>query len=125
MRHTGDPEGLYATLGLRPGAPMSAIVAAHRRRVRELHPDAAGSAQTLEQFYAVQRAYERLRDPADKAGYDRSALPGTADGVPARRRGSALADPGPANRHARRSHRFYRPWLDLSRLRGVLLDLRA
>jgi curved DNA-binding protein CbpA len=125
LQHKGDPEGLYAALGLRPGAPISAVVAAHRRLARELHPDAGGSAQTLERFYAVQRAYERLRDPADKAGYDRSAVPGTADGVPARRRGSALADPEPENRHARRSQRFYLPWLDLSRLRGVLLDVRA
>ena len=49
----------YAVLGVQPGTPFSEVRAAHRRLVRELHPDVNPGAR--DQFDAVQSAFEAIR----------------------------------------------------------------
>jgi len=50
----------WSVLGLEPGASALAVRRAFREKALETHPDRGGDA---EQFRAVMRAYERLRDP--------------------------------------------------------------
>lgn len=52
---------LYAELGLTPGATPEEIKAAHRRKVREHHPDRGGD---LDEFVRLQAAYDALRNAA-------------------------------------------------------------
>lgn len=59
----------YAVLGVRPGASADEIRAAHRRAAWDTHPDRAGDAA---RFQEVQAAYDALRDPAQRAAYDRA-----------------------------------------------------
>lgn len=49
----------YEVLGIDPDADEAEVRAAYRRRVKAVHPDQGGS---VEQFQAVQDAYERLLD---------------------------------------------------------------
>ena len=55
--HAAD---LYAVLGVPDSATQEEIEAAYQRKVREVHPDAGGSADA---FCAVQEAYRALTDP--------------------------------------------------------------
>jgi curved DNA-binding protein CbpA len=58
---------LYAELGLQPGASSEEIKAAHRRSVREHHPDLGGDKA---KFQAIQLAYDTLRDGERRKRYD-------------------------------------------------------
>ena len=51
---------MYAVLGVPDSATQEEIEAAYQRKVREVHPDAGGSADA---FCAVQEAYRALTDP--------------------------------------------------------------
>lgn len=66
---------LYAVLGVAPAATAEELAAAYRQRVRLTHPDAGGD--TLA-FRAAQGAYEILRDPGLRAGYDAELNGGSA-----------------------------------------------
>ena len=59
---------LYEMVGVDAGASAQEIRAAYRRAVRDAHPDLGGSDAA---FRRVSAAYEVLRDPARRAGYDR------------------------------------------------------
>jgi hypothetical protein len=50
----------YRTLGVEPGADESAVKEAYRRRIKEVHPDAADG--DAEEFKRVQAAYDRLTE---------------------------------------------------------------
>lgn len=59
----------YAELGVPRDATQEQIKAAHRRKVKTLHPDAGGG---HEEFQRVQAAYDTLKDPKAREHYDRT-----------------------------------------------------
>jgi len=62
---------LYRLLELSRGASQDEIRKAHRRLVREYHPDAnPGDPSAEERFKEVQQAYEVLSNPEKKRQYD-------------------------------------------------------
>lgn len=67
---------MYEVLGLTRDASPEDIKKAHRKLVREHHPDKGGDA---EKFKKVQEAYEVLSDPQKRENFDRF---GTAGGPP-------------------------------------------
>jgi molecular chaperone DnaJ len=68
MRTTED---LYKLLGLPTGASQDDIRKAHRKLVREYHPDAnPQDPQAEERFKEVQQAYEVLSNPRKRREYD-------------------------------------------------------
>jgi len=67
----------YEVLGLSPSAGVDEIRAAHRRLVKQGHPDRGGKA---EMFLLLQRAYETLIDPEKRAAYDHDLGQGTTGG---------------------------------------------
>lgn len=58
----------YEVLGVRPDVSHDDLRRAYRRLLRETHPDTGGTAAA---FQAVQRAWELVGDPEDRARYDR------------------------------------------------------
>jgi curved DNA-binding protein CbpA len=62
----------YVVLGVRRQASPEEIARAYRRAARATHPDRGGSGTGSEPFQTVSDAYEMLRDPGRRAGYDRS-----------------------------------------------------
>ena len=62
---------LYEVLGISRGASQDDIRKAHRRLVREHHPDAnPGDGSAEGRFKEIQHAYEVLSDPERKQEYD-------------------------------------------------------
>jgi len=61
----------YVVLGVRRQASPDEIARAFRRAARLTHPDGGGSGAGSERFRLVSDAYEVLRDPGRRAGYDR------------------------------------------------------
>ena len=101
----GTVKDLYGLLGLPKEAPREDIRSAHRRLVREYHPDAnPGDDSAEERFKEVQHAYEVLSDPRKRREYDEGLLrassrsgddPGRADDFRARaRRGAGTSGDG-------------------------------
>ena len=100
----------YVVLGVRRQASPDEIARAYRRAARLTHPDGGGSGAGSERFQAVSDAYEVLRDPGRRAGYDRQhplseqearrtagyAGPGSQHIVLGSRPSSAAVRPGPA-----------------------------
>lgn len=64
----------YELLGVSRDASPAEIKAAYRVRAKRTHPDGGGAHGT---FQALSEAYRTLRDPVERAGYDRR-LSGTA-----------------------------------------------
>lgn len=62
----------YEILGVSASAPHEEIRRAYRRLLRTTHPDVGGDAA---RFIAVQRAWERIATPEDRAAYDRGQRP--------------------------------------------------
>ena len=60
----------YGVLGVRRQASSDEITRAYRRAARATHPDSGGSGAGEERFRAVSDAYDVLRDPGRRAGYD-------------------------------------------------------
>ncbi len=65
--------GPYEVLGVPVTASEDELRRAFRRRLRQTHPDAGGSAA---EFHAVQRAWELIGSAEARAAYDRGAEPG-------------------------------------------------
>ncbi|MFC0681678.1 DnaJ domain-containing protein [Lysobacter korlensis] len=62
----------YEILGVSSTAPHEEIRRAYRRLLRATHPDVGGDAT---RFIAVQKAWERIATPEDRAAYDRGQRP--------------------------------------------------
>jgi DnaJ domain/Nuclease-related domain len=62
----------YEILGVSATAPHAEIRRAYRRLLRTTHPDVGGDAA---RFIAVQKAWERIATPEDRAAYDRGQRP--------------------------------------------------
>jgi len=78
-REQPDP---YGVLGIGRQASPDEIARAYRRAARATHPDGGGSDAGAERFQAVSDAFEVLRDPGRRAGYDqRHPLPREAAGA--------------------------------------------
>jgi hypothetical protein len=60
QRNEPSDRKAYATLGLEPGAPQTAVRDAYRDRIKEVHPDAEGGDEAA--FREVQEAYEVLSE---------------------------------------------------------------
>jgi curved DNA-binding protein CbpA len=100
----------YGVLGVRRQASPDEIARAYKRAARLTHPDGGGSGAGSERFQSVSDAYEVLRDPGRRAGYDRQhplsrqgvgrtvryAGPGSQHIVLGARPSSATARPGPS-----------------------------
>jgi curved DNA-binding protein CbpA len=67
-REHRDP---YLVLGVGRRASPDEIARAYRRAARATHPDSGRPGTGSERFQAVSDAYEVLRDPGRRAGYDR------------------------------------------------------
>jgi curved DNA-binding protein CbpA len=67
-REHRDP---YVVLGVPRQASPDEIARAYRRAARATHPDGGGSGAGAEPFQAVSDAYDVLRDPGRRAGWDR------------------------------------------------------
>ncbi len=64
-------DDLYRRLEVDPLARPAVIDAAFRALAKALHPDASGR-DTTREMAAINAAYDVLRDPAERARYDRS-----------------------------------------------------
>lgn len=62
----------YAVLEVVPGAPTTVIKAAYRRLAKEFHPDINASDEAQRRMLEINRAWEVLSDPAQRAAFDRS-----------------------------------------------------
>jgi curved DNA-binding protein CbpA len=68
----GTNEDFYKLLGLPTEASQDDIRKAHRKLVRQEHPDAnSQDPQAEERFKQIQQAYEVLSDPEKRREYDR------------------------------------------------------
>ena len=61
----------YEILGVPPTASAETIKAAYRKAARLYHPDKNPSADASARFREVQKAFETLADPDQKASLDR------------------------------------------------------
>ena len=78
---------LYKILGLDKKASAEDIKKAHRKLVRQFHPDRnPGDAKAEERFKEVQAAYDILGDPDKRKQYDRGGLGAFGAGGAGRRR---------------------------------------
>lgn len=95
---TFDP---YATLGISRGADARQVRDAYRRLAREHHPDRSADRRATERMQRINRAWEMLSNPAQRAQYDadvaaaRTASTGHWSGAP-RRTAAQWAPPPPA-----------------------------
>lgn len=60
----------YEILGVKPDATQEQIKKAYRTKAQKAHPDKHGG--NTEEFQAIQKAYEILRDPERRAMFDRT-----------------------------------------------------
>ena len=70
----------YEVLGVAATVTDDELRKAYRRRLRETHPDAGGSAA---EFHAVQGAWELVGTPEARAAFDARGLRGSASAPPA------------------------------------------
>lgn len=91
----------YAVLGVAEAASHDDLRRAHRRRLRETHPDTGGSAT---EFHLVQWAWELVGTPEARAAYDSGMRPGepaaqTWAPPPPRRRADSSRPPARTHGH--------------------------
>lgn len=70
-----DPRDPYEILQVSPKAEIEVIEAAYRRLARKYHPDTSSSADATQRMQDLNWAYELLKDPLERARYDRSRRP--------------------------------------------------
>ena len=71
----------YDVLGIGPDADEQDLVDAYRKRVKEAHPDHGGS---REEFQAVKKAYEKIRDGEAETSDTGGVSPSQSDSTPSR-----------------------------------------
>lgn len=75
----------YATLGVERNANEAAIKSAYRKLAHKYHPDVSKEPDAEEKFKEVAEAYKTLKDPEQRAAYDRlGAHPPGEDFQPSR-----------------------------------------
>jgi curved DNA-binding protein CbpA len=77
----------YATLEVDPSASQEVVSAAYRALARRFHPDVAPGPEAAVRMVAINAAWELLRDPTQRAAWDRKHGRGNLD----RGEGSAAA----------------------------------
>ena len=86
---------LYAVLGVSKKASQEEIKKAHRKLVRQYHPDRnPGDAKAEERFKEVQAAYDVLGDPEKRKQYDRGGFNPFSGGAGGGGAGGGFADAG-------------------------------
>ena len=60
----------YEVLGLKRTATPEQVQQAYRKLARKYHPDVNDSSQAEERFKRIGEAYEVLKDPQKRSGYD-------------------------------------------------------
>ena len=68
-------DNYYALLGVPPGADRAAIQSACRALMRRYHPDLNASSEAATNAKIINEAYACLRDPVQRAAYDRLIAP--------------------------------------------------
>ena len=107
---------LYKVLGLPRGASQEDIRKAHRKLVRQYHPDAnPEDPQAEERFKEVQRAYEVLSNPEKRQEYDKRSHTSTRERSSGRPRPGAGRRAGGGTTHT----------VDLSELLAKLANLSS
>src|SRR5215204_5823415 len=91
---------LYQLLGLPTEASEDDIQRAHRKLVREYHPDAnPKDPRAEERFKAVQQAYEVLSDDNKRREYDKTLHTSSIEGLGKPHAGGAGAKTGGGTAH--------------------------
>lgn len=67
-------QNYYEVLGVPRNANAQQIHRAYRTRARQLHPDVSARADAVVRFQELSSAYGVLRDPSQRARYDRAAV---------------------------------------------------
>ncbi len=94
-----ETKDLYEVLGLSRGASQEDIRKAHRKLVRQYHPDAnPDNPRAEERFKKVQQAYEVLSDPEKQREYDKG-LRASSRGSSGRPRAGASSGAGGGTTH--------------------------
>jgi curved DNA-binding protein CbpA len=115
---------LYQLLGLPREASQNDIQRAHRRLVREHHPDAnPEDPRAEERFKEIQQAYELLSNEQKRREYDKTLRTSSteASGSPYSRGGGAKTRGGTAHGTTERAHRDRGPMFKLGYLLGIAL----
>jgi DnaJ-class molecular chaperone len=115
---------LYQLLGLPREASEDDIQRAHRKLVREYHPDAnPKDLRAEERFKEIQEAYEVLSDDKKRREYDQMLHTSSIEdsGRPDARRAGAKPGGGAAHGTAGRANRDRGPMFTLGYLLGIVL----
>ena len=115
---------LYQLLGLPREASQDDIQRAHRRLVREHHPDAnPEDPQSEERFKEIQQAYEVLSDENKRREYDKTLHASSKEtaGRTDRRGDRAKSHGDIAYGSSERANRDRGPWFKLGYLLGIVL----
>src|SRR5437762_9435987 len=100
---------LYDVLGISRSATADEIKRAHRKLVRQYHPDVnKNNKASEEKFKEAQEAYDVLSDPAKRRNYDQFGHAGVGAG--AGPGGAPGVDPFEAFRRAQQSRGRTRQW---------------
>lgn len=89
-----DPRDPYEILQVSPKAEIEVIEAAYRRLARKYHPDTNASADATQRMQDLNWAHELLKNPSERARYDRSRR--SSHGPPPPRSASPPPPPPPA-----------------------------
>lgn len=99
---SADP---YADLGVAKTASAEEIKKAYKRIARESHPDLnPGDTTAADRFKAAAGAYDLLKDPEQRARFDRGEIDATGQETPERRYYREYADSGGTSYHTGRGY---------------------
>lgn len=67
-----EPKDYYRTLQVDPSAEPEIVKAAYKRLALKYHPGTNSSSEAQERMREINEAYRILRDPANRAEYDKN-----------------------------------------------------